>query len=83
MKKEKKVHRTVVSENKKLLTHIEERMELIHQGLKSLYLGSDEITMNTIHGLRKNIYYLKYIFLDLLLDEWPAKKILEERELPI
>ncbi len=65
--------------DRKLYELIEGRIKIIQQGIKSLYLGSDEITADLIHGLSKNIYYLKDIMHDLLFDEKTAKEILEER----
>ncbi len=67
------------NENRKLLSHIEERMKLMHEGLESLYMRSDETTADLIHGVRKHLYLLKGIFFDLLIDEMPARKILEDR----
>lgn len=74
----KAMKKRIETENQKLYRHIEERMKPIQQGLKSLYLGSDEISGDLIHGLRKSIYHLEDIMRDLLFDEWPAKKILED-----
>jgi hypothetical protein len=41
---------------------------------------SDEITADLIHGMRKQIYYLRNILFDLLFAGKPAKKILDLRK---
>ena len=76
----KTVKKTTRSENRKLLSHIEEGMKRTHEALGSLYLSSDETTADLIHGIRKEVYYLRGIFFDLLFDECSAKEILEERK---
>ena len=75
----KRTQKKIKNPNRQLYEHIDERVKLIQQGLKGLYLGSDETSGELIHGLSKGIYYLKDIMSDLLFDEKTAKEILAER----
>lgn len=76
---EKEKWRPQEKPHQKLLVHVDEKMKLIHQGLQSLYMGSDKSSADVIHGVRMQVYYLRDIFFDLLFDEKPAKEILQER----
>ena len=69
------------NKNQKLLVHVDERIDLIHQSLKTLYFGEqDHIRADIIHGMRKQVCYLRDILFDLLFDGEPAGKILENRK---
>lgn len=67
----------VLDENRKLYELIEGRIKIVQQGIRTLYLGSDEITGNLIHGIGQNIYFLKDVFFDLLIDRRSAQDILD------
>lgn len=64
-------------DDRKLYELIEGRIKVVQQVMKTLYMGSDEITGNLIHGAGQNIYFLKEVFFDLLIDKRPAKDILD------
>ena len=66
-----------LDQNRKLYKLIEERTKIIQQGMKTLYMGSDEVTRNIIHGISQNIYFLKNVFSDLLIDKRSAQDILD------
>jgi len=70
------------NENRELYEHLKGRIKLMHQGLKSLYLGSDEASADVIHGVGRSLYYLEDIFFDLLFDEKSAKEVLIGRTRP-
>jgi len=70
-------------DNRKLYEVIKARMEEMHRELLLLCIyprgNLDEGTANVICGLRKNLWHLKDIFFDLLLEEERTKKILRDR----
>jgi hypothetical protein len=67
------------NDNQKLYEHIKKRISLLQESAGVLYLGCPD-HRNTIHGISTGIRDLKDIFFDLLFDETPARKILENRE---
>ncbi len=69
------------NENHKLLVHIDEKIDSLHQCLKVLYFGEhDHTRADIIHGMRKEVCYLRDILFDLLFDGRLAGKILENRK---
>ena len=70
-------------ENRKLYEIIAGRMEEMHRELLLLCIyprgNLDEGTAKVIYGIRKNLWHLKNILFDLLLDQIKPKAILRDR----
>jgi hypothetical protein len=64
-------------DDRNLYELVEGRIKIIQQGIKTLYMGSDDMTGDLIHGIGKNIYFLKDILFDLLIDKKSSRDILD------
>jgi hypothetical protein len=70
-------------ENRKLYEIIAARMEEMHRQLLLFCIypkeNLNEGTANAIYGMRKNLWHLRGIFFDLLVDKVKPKAILKDR----
>jgi hypothetical protein len=79
----KDTNKKTENESQKLYEIFEERMAGIHKQLANLYCPipsinaiNDEGTANVVHGVRRNLWYLQDILIDLLIEEEKPKQIL-------